>query len=229
LLGNGDGTFQAAQRYTVGGGPLSSGVGDFTGNGILDLTVANEGTTTVSMLLGNGNGTFQAKQDYTTMYHPTSLAVGDFNGDGFPDLVTTNYNQTLSVLLNAADWNDGSPAVSESPRLPPAPRPLDPDPLAARVAAPDPRPLHALAATVADQAPLPMVTDRNQPAQAGATSNATRLVQAPPAPEAALADWNSARWSGSEAPHDRICGFRLDWEPALLDNRMITPLVEERS
>ena len=34
-------------------------MGDFNGDGKLDLAVANYGSNTVSVLLGNGNGTFQ--------------------------------------------------------------------------------------------------------------------------------------------------------------------------
>ena len=34
-------------------------MGDFNGDGKLDLAVANYGSNTVSVLLGNGDGTFQ--------------------------------------------------------------------------------------------------------------------------------------------------------------------------
>ena len=41
LLGNGDGTFQAAVNYAVGNAPYSVAVGDFNGDGKPDLAVAN--------------------------------------------------------------------------------------------------------------------------------------------------------------------------------------------
>src|SRR6516164_340033 len=41
LLGNGDGTFQTAVNYDVGGAPTSIAVGDFNHDGKLDLAVAN--------------------------------------------------------------------------------------------------------------------------------------------------------------------------------------------
>src|SRR5262249_30398612 len=41
LLGNGDGTFQAARNFPVGSDPRSVAVGDFNGDGHLDLVVAN--------------------------------------------------------------------------------------------------------------------------------------------------------------------------------------------
>jgi hypothetical protein len=60
LLGNGDGTFQAAVNYAVRNQPTSIVVADFNRDGIPDLAVANYNSTTVSVLLGNGDGTFQA-------------------------------------------------------------------------------------------------------------------------------------------------------------------------
>ena len=41
LLGNGDGTFQAAVNYAAGTTPCSVAVGDFNGDGKTDLAVAN--------------------------------------------------------------------------------------------------------------------------------------------------------------------------------------------
>src|SRR5262249_29827845 len=41
LLGKGDGTFQAAQTYTVGSDPFALAVGDFNGDGHPDLAVAD--------------------------------------------------------------------------------------------------------------------------------------------------------------------------------------------
>ena len=41
LLGKGDGTFQAASNYSTGPFPRSVAVGDFDGDGKLDLVVAN--------------------------------------------------------------------------------------------------------------------------------------------------------------------------------------------
>jgi hypothetical protein len=61
LLGNGDGTFQAHVDYPTGQAPTSLAIGDFNGDGKLDIAVTNQGDNTVSILLGNGDGTFKSK------------------------------------------------------------------------------------------------------------------------------------------------------------------------
>jgi len=51
LLGRGDGTFAAAPPVTAGSRPFSIAVGDFNGDGISDLAVANLDSGEVSILL----------------------------------------------------------------------------------------------------------------------------------------------------------------------------------
>ena len=85
---------------TPGGSGEAVVVGDFNGDGNLDLAVSCE--SFVSVLLGNGNGTFQAHLDSGT--GGTALAAGDFNGDGKLDLVTSGGTSgTLAVLLGNGD------------------------------------------------------------------------------------------------------------------------------
>jgi hypothetical protein len=104
LLGNGDGTFQAAVNYDVGSGPQLVATGDFNGDGKTDLVVANSGSNNVSVLLGNGDGTFQTAVNYDVGSGPQFVATGDFNGDGKLDLVVANSGGTsVSVLLGNGD------------------------------------------------------------------------------------------------------------------------------
>jgi FG-GAP-like repeat len=106
LLGKGDGTLQPYVEYATGVGPLSVTVGDFNGDGKLDLAVANWGFAfgnTASILLGNGDGTFRPHVDYFTGNGPRTLAAGDFNGDGKVDLAVGNTPATVSILLGRGD------------------------------------------------------------------------------------------------------------------------------
>jgi hypothetical protein len=91
LLGNANGTFQ--QNFATGAGRTLA-VGDFNGDGKLDIVTAN--ASDVSVLLGNGNGTFSAHSfvlpDQWTPFTlspqaPTAVVVGDLNRDGKLDLV----------------------------------------------------------------------------------------------------------------------------------------------
>jgi len=90
LLGNGDGTFQAAVDYPAGCDSTSVTAADLNGDGSLDLAFANQGGSGVSVLLGNGDGTFQASLTFGVGIAPRSVAVGDFNADGKPDLAVAN-------------------------------------------------------------------------------------------------------------------------------------------
>ncbi len=53
LLGNGDGTFQAARNFAADIYPDSVAVGDFNGDGRPDLVVANTNSSIVSVLINN--------------------------------------------------------------------------------------------------------------------------------------------------------------------------------
>jgi uncharacterized protein (UPF0548 family) len=95
-------------------------VGDFNGDGRLDLVAANALSNSVSVLLGQGDGTFANAQNFTVGDLPVAVAVGDFNGDGHLDLATTNLGaNSVSVLLGQGDGTFATAqdfAVSDNPR-----------------------------------------------------------------------------------------------------------------
>ena len=108
----------------------SVAVGDFNGDGKLDLAVATRGTDgfwggyygsyyysgnspAVTVLLGNGSGTFTTGSSYAlpspfevppSSFAPPAVAAGDLNSDGAPDLVVTDGgDNAVNVLLNNGD------------------------------------------------------------------------------------------------------------------------------
>ncbi|MGB8986721.1 MAG: FG-GAP-like repeat-containing protein, partial [Candidatus Sulfotelmatobacter sp.] len=126
LLGNGDGTFQAATAYGSAGLYADAiAVGDINGDGKPDLVVTNEcnGNSctngTYGILLGNGDGTFQSAVSYNSGgVTATSVALADVNGDGKLDLLLTNQcsdsNCTtgqLAVLLGNGDGTFQAPVT----------------------------------------------------------------------------------------------------------------------
>jgi len=52
-LGKGDGSFEAARSFDAGNYPYSVAVGDFNGDGMQDLAVANGRSSNVSVLINN--------------------------------------------------------------------------------------------------------------------------------------------------------------------------------
>ena len=90
----------------VGNFPLHLAVGDFNGDGMLDLVVAEAMEDNLTVLLGNGKGGFRKAPGYSfrTGAIPHSLAVADFNGDGRLDLAVANVgSNNVTVLLGNAD------------------------------------------------------------------------------------------------------------------------------
>ena len=106
MLGNGDGTFQDAINTEPLFAVQALGVGDFNGDGALDLATA--GTTgassAVNILLGNGDGTFTVGASYPgTEVEPQSIAVADFNHDHKPDFAVAALFGGITVFLGNGD------------------------------------------------------------------------------------------------------------------------------
>ena len=94
-LGNGQGP-------TIGDNPLAIAVGDFNGDGIPDLAIA-DGRTDSTVWLGNGDGTFKSAGNISTV-PCTVIAVADFNSDGIPDLALVMWGEFNHPVGNRR-WN----------------------------------------------------------------------------------------------------------------------------
>jgi hypothetical protein len=115
LLGNGDGTFQAALIYDSGGKVAQSvAVADVNSDGRLDIVVAHE-RDSIATLLGNGDGTFQPAVIYEAIGFHRFIVIADMNRDRNPDIVLTNYNShAVDVLLARANGTFRAPISSDT-------------------------------------------------------------------------------------------------------------------
>src|SRR5262249_32954283 len=93
-----------------GGSPESVAVGDVNGDGLLDLAVANNVSSNVSVLLGNGDGSFQAARNFPAGNFPRAVAVADVHGDRLLLLVVAG--ATVRVLLGNGDGSFQTTHVS---------------------------------------------------------------------------------------------------------------------
>jgi hypothetical protein len=128
LLGNGGGTFKAANGSPINGvgstpcgsqyqaSNCSLAVGDFNNDGRADLAETSDFDNTVIILLGNGDGTFTpaSGSPITVGNFPEAVEIGDFNNDGVLDLAVANANDdTISILLG--NGNGTFTAVAPAP------------------------------------------------------------------------------------------------------------------
>lgn len=83
---------------------------DFSGDGKLDLVVANYGSNDVSLLLNAGRGSVAAANNFPVGKSPTAVVVGDLDGDHKLDVATADYwGGQVTLLLGSVSGNLSSP------------------------------------------------------------------------------------------------------------------------
>jgi hypothetical protein len=115
LVGVGDTTFQVATNLSVSTAtqPDAVAVGDFNGDGLPDIAVADFGTSQLSIFLAQSAGGYAKPLVYSTIsgtgpnqtgQNPISIAVGDFFGTGRLSIaVASQRNNNVTIFQNTGN------------------------------------------------------------------------------------------------------------------------------
>ncbi|MBT3604540.1 MAG: hypothetical protein HN521_15900 [Candidatus Latescibacteria bacterium] len=96
--------------FATGIAPEAIVAGDFNGDAVTDLVVANGGENDLSVFLTSSFGSVLTRNDFRVGSGPVMVRAGDLDGDGDLDLVAANHiKRTLSVLFNDSTGGFASP------------------------------------------------------------------------------------------------------------------------
>jgi hypothetical protein len=128
LLGNGDGTFQAANTLALGGqdgiGATSIELADVNNKGNLGVIIGNPADLT-EVLIGNGDGTL-IDTALALGQRPATVAAADLLGNGYPEILVGEvgtYGQgSLAVLQNMPSaWTAAATTTTPTVTVSPSP------------------------------------------------------------------------------------------------------------
>lgn len=100
-LGTGGGNFAAGVSYSVATLATSMVLGDFNGDGKLDVAVSDTSDNKIYTYRNNGSGGFVASANVNAT-GPGQLAAADFNGDGRTDLAFADSSGNLRLSLGSS-------------------------------------------------------------------------------------------------------------------------------
>lgn len=120
FVSDGQGGFAPEVEYrsvspyeSSGAGGPGTALGDFDGDGRLDVAVAEENPSggpadpRLVILRGRGDGTFLEPVRYATAVSPFAIAAADLNGDGKPEIgVLSRFGDALVVFANQSQCGD---------------------------------------------------------------------------------------------------------------------------
>lgn len=101
-------TFSEPVEYSAGESPNDKSLGDWNGDGVIDIAQTNFGggptSGDVSVFMGLGGGEFASEVRYEANDKPGAIDNYDVNNDGHMDLIVGNVDSNdISILLNAGD------------------------------------------------------------------------------------------------------------------------------
>jgi hypothetical protein len=99
LMGNGDGTFDAAIVIMVPDYPRHVIAGKLNNDDFDDIVTSGNSSNDISIVLSNGNDTFQSPQLITMTGDPDGVDIFDANGDTFMDILVACSNDDLIRLF----------------------------------------------------------------------------------------------------------------------------------
>ncbi|MFH1743093.1 MAG: VCBS repeat-containing protein [bacterium] len=95
--------FSPAEQKVTGAAPVAAAAGDFNGDGLPDLVIANafvRGIGSGILLRGIRRGVFGSPEKFDLGSVPQSLAAGDFDEDGRDDIASVNFsNRQVRFLM----------------------------------------------------------------------------------------------------------------------------------
>lgn len=105
--------------YLVDGYVLDLVLGDFNGDGTLDIAAAIPSATVITVLINAGDSSFTAGVNYPSGGSCNSIVAADFDGDSILDLAVTNGDEaSIGLLIGNGDGTFQSPLTFPTPSDP---------------------------------------------------------------------------------------------------------------